>query len=94
MGDWGGMVCVADQNGDGKMQIEEFKGLFSKITGGDMQSLIQEIAAKWDGVKCKTQSTRKSRGRKGLQPSSGSSNSVSINIILFTLASLMAIVGK
>ena len=39
------MVCVADKNGDGKMQIDEFTVVWTKLQQGDFMSLVQDIGA-------------------------------------------------
>ena len=78
------MVCAADHNGDGKMGVDEFKVLSSKIETGD-NSWVQ------DGERCILQQEQQERQPTGL---SNSGNLVSINLVIFTLASLMAILWK
>ena len=43
------MVCVADQNGDGKMGIDEFKVHYSKMLKGDTSSSEPDIGCVIDG---------------------------------------------
>merc|ERR1712055_652100 len=64
---WDVFNCVADTNDDGKLQVSEFGGVYSKMTD---QAFMQEAAQKCAGC------------------------SVSINMILFSLASLMAMIWK
>ena len=59
--------CMADANDDGKLQVKEFGGVFSKLQD---QAFMKEAAEKCAGC------------------------SVSINMILFALASLMAMIWK
>jgi len=96
-GQWEAMVCGVDKNGDGKIGLDEFKTIFSKITQGDM-SFIQEL-----GATCGSHVQLQGQQQKGQQQQgqqqqeqtpAGGSNSVSINMILFTMASLMVIIWK
>merc|ERR1712055_575270 len=64
---WDMFNCMADANGDGKLQVKEFGGVYSKMTD---TAFMQEAAQKCAGC------------------------SVSINMILFSLASLMAMIWK
>ena len=45
VGVWNAVVCAADQNGDGKLGIVEFKVVFSKLSSGDM-SFLQGAGAR------------------------------------------------
>merc|ERR1712112_34192 len=64
---WDIFTCMADANDDGKLQVSEFGGVYTKLTD---QAFMQEAALKCAGC------------------------SVSINMILFSLASLMAMIWK
>merc|ERR1712055_946742 len=64
---WDIFNCMADENDDGKLQVKEFGGVYSKISD---QAFLKEAALKCAGC------------------------SVSINMILFSLASLMAMIRK
>jgi len=122
-GQWEAMVCGIDKNGDGKIGLDEFKPVFMKIIQGDT-SVFQEIGdtcaskkqqqqhgqqqreqtpAHAGSSNSATQSANVQQQQQGQQqqgqqqqeqPPEGSSNSVSINMVLFTLASLMVMIWK
>jgi len=86
-GQWEAMVCAIDKNEDGKIGLDEFKPILSKMLKKDM-SFVQELLSK--GARCGSHVQQ----RQKEQTPAGSSNSISINVILFTLASLMATIWK
>ena len=45
---WNLMVCAADTNGDGRMGIDEFKGVYRRLQSGDY-GVLQEAGARCAG---------------------------------------------